>query len=1043
MRLRKNMLLRMRHILCVLLVAVLVASSVSAGGMAVLAAPLTLDIGVNPDSVTATLKENGVLSITGAGEIRDFTEETAPFERWDVKSVEFGAGVTAIGDYTFYNCSGLDGLLTLSKGIVRIGSHAFSGKTEKLAPNPDFVENLFVDALVTSVEKPTEDVSSAAAEEPAGEPAESAAQEGGAGDAMLSEEKTTDASGPEEDEPTDSPDTESAPEQPAESAAPVEPEEETPAAPEHAPEQKETYTVTKITEQEVGKEIFFPHKEAGVFLCSEENETFRTAMKTAGYEKADAKVAVTMNSGEGSAENGDTVKNLPVLSGKLILPALPPEFSAPKEEELFSYEFDGWTEKDDAAGVVRKPGSRFPVGEKSEFYFIANWAKVVKIAIETHRVKDTVTYSVPEISGYDVLAYQWQTKKAQGEWTAIEDATEQQYSRKLQAGDGDRLFRCTITVKKRQNILIQLFSAAKEEELSLPAAQSGLTELSETVAVKKGSGVQTVTKTISLPVSEDGTSYRITGAELPAGAKFVEADAALPADGRTFSLEIAPTGTNWQETETEAQLLSAESKGTSGTAHLRQTGDDPIANEAGAAEMEITLQYNAAYETFSGGTIGLTLEEYSGDEAKNLVTAAIALADIGDVTQEAFAASGRSFVFPSGNGAVVTQKGGLTAGFVTEYSPAQTGAGGIKLSLYRADGTAVAFPNGTKLVLADVSGDIWSYSSYKISSSSPQSITLDHFSGDYSGPSQVNVPVTERLLFVLDFYKTSATFAEGDYYLELTHSALQDGAVETPQKASFTVQAASGTSISAEKTEDSNDTTLWGVRFASSDGSSGIWAQATLQNSEGTVFSFPAGMKLTGAQAIARNKDKSWQFAPQGDTVYFDFSEVAAGAFNTGEYQIKLQMGPRPGLQNGGETSLSETETILTFRYEDKEPVAKPAVRSLSVEADERLLDVSEEAATLTLSINYENAQDGDTLRVEVLTKGDNTDPNDYRKQTGTMPIVVGNVDALTTDDGKHTQTVTLTVPKGKPEGTFRALVTIVDANGNTVAKEPYNFIIK
>lgn len=1044
MKLKKHVRSHLHSILCVLLVAVLVASSISAGSLAVSAAPLTLDIGVSAGSVTATLKENGVLSITGAGEIRDFTEETAPFEDWNVKSVEFGAGVTSIGDYTFYNCSGLDGVLTLPKGVVRIGSHAFSGKTERLAPKPGFVENLFVEALVTSVEKSTGDASSAVTEEPAEsapaeDPTENDAQEGGTGDVMLSEEKTTNTSGPEEDEETDSSD-------PEESTAPAEPEQETPSAAETTPEQKDIYTVTKVKEQELGEEIFFPRKEAGAFTCSDENKTFRAAMEKAGFQKADSKVAVILNSGEGLADGGDMQKNLPVLSGNLILPALPPEFSAPEEEELFSYEFGGWTEKDDAAGMVRKPGSLFPVGEKSEFYFIANWTKIVKLAIEARRVKDTVTYSVPEIAGYDVLSYQWQTRMGQGEWTTVADATEQQYSRKLQPGDGDRAFRCTITVQKQQNLLVRLFAAAQTEELSLTEVQSGLTERSETIAVQKGSGVQTVSKTISLPVSEGGSSYSITKVELPAGAEFVDADAAaLPADGKTFVLTVAPTGDNWQAAGSKAQLVSGEREWASGVEHLLQTGDF-ITNDAGTAELEVTLQYNAGYETFSGGTIGLTLEEtLPGEDGGNLVTAAVLLADKNDVTQDAFAVSGRGFVFGGGNDAVITPEGGLTVGFETEYYPAAAGATNSRLYIYKADGTPSQFPAGTTLVMVDASGDTWNY--YYYNAGGRASLLLSNLTsisqsdGKYSGPAQADVYTRERLLFVFDF--SQANFDEGGYYLTLTHS-LQPGAVDPAKKASFTVKEDSGAaSFSAEKAEESD--TLWSVKLnAVHSYQSGIWVQATLLDKDGKQAAFPAEMKLDGAEAIGRNDDGSVQFVPQGDTVTFDFSGVAAGALASGEYQVQLEMRPRPGLQNGGETTSTSIKAgNLTFTYKDKEPAAKPAVRSLSVSAAERLLDASEKAATLELTITYENAQDGDALQIKVLEKGEKTDPNDYQEQTTISPITVGNISELTGGAGKHTQTVTLTVPKGKEEGTFRALVSILDADGRSVAEEPYNFIIK
>lgn len=1048
----RSMRSHMKTVLCILLAAVLVASSFGAGSLAVSAAPLTLDIGVNPESVTATLRENGTLSITGAGEIRDFTAETAPFQDWDVRSVELGAGVTAIGDYAFYNCKKLDGVLTLPKGIVRIGNFAFSGETAELAPKPCFVENLFTEALVTAAKDLSEDVGGEAAGEPAeaapaDDPVSSAAEEGGAGDEMISEEKTTAASGPETSDAEDEPlvasvpqsDVESSPEpaDPVESAsAPADlPEDESPAT-EDEPGQQEEFTVKKMTEQEIGEESFFPlGKKAGAFTCAEENLSFKAAMQAAGYEQADSVTAVTLNSGEGFSESGDVVKNLPVLSGKLILPALLPEFSAPAEEELFSYEFVGWTEQNDQANVIRAPGSLFPVGEKEDLYFIANWVKVVKLEIGVRRVGKTATYSVPEITGYDVLSYQWQTRTGQGEWTPVEGATQQNYSRTLQKGDGEREFRCTITVKKQQNALLRLFSAPQAEELSLRAVGSGLTELHETLAVRKGSGVQTVTKTISLPVSTAGSSYRITEVGLPAGVVFADAGTELPADGKTFSFELAPTGAGWQTAETTARLLSVNpvegSEWTSGVEHLSQTGEHPVAAEEGTADVDVTLQYNGEYETLSGGTVELTFEEFSGEEAKNQVTASLAIEDITAVTQTVGVASGRNFLFPETNHAVAAQKGGITSGFETMYYPAETGAKNSKLSLFKEDGTAAAFPAGTKLVLADQSGETWKYYSYAQAGGKSQ-ITLSNCG--YPGSSERDVRTVERLLFVFDFSQVSAPLAEGKYYLTLTHS-LQSGAVEPLKQASFTVQAGSGAaSLSAEKTAESTDT-AWGVHLTAAHSyPDGIWLQVTLLNSAQTAIAFPDEMTLEGAEAMTRNADGSIQFVPQGDTVTFDFSGVAAGAFSSGDYQIQLKMGSRPGLQNGGEASLSVTMAEnLTFHYADKTPVGTPAVRSLAIEAETRLLDAKEQAASLVLSISYQNEQAGDALRVEVLEKT-GAEPGDqsYTAQSG-----------ISGYEGALTGTVTLTVPKGQQKGTYRAVVSIVDADGVTVAQEPYNFIIK
>ena len=53
------------------------------------------------------LTDNGVLVITGKGEMNDYSEDnSAPWgDREKVKRIIIGDGVTTIGDYAFYTCS--------------------------------------------------------------------------------------------------------------------------------------------------------------------------------------------------------------------------------------------------------------------------------------------------------------------------------------------------------------------------------------------------------------------------------------------------------------------------------------------------------------------------------------------------------------------------------------------------------------------------------------------------------------------------------------------------------------------------------------------------------------------------------------------------------------------------------------------------------------------------------------------------------------------------------------------------------------------------
>ena len=70
--------------------------------------------------------EDGVLSITGAGEMKDYAVSHAPWfsVRESIKSVVVSSGVTSIGENAFYDCDSLEAV-ELPAGITEIGSGAF------------------------------------------------------------------------------------------------------------------------------------------------------------------------------------------------------------------------------------------------------------------------------------------------------------------------------------------------------------------------------------------------------------------------------------------------------------------------------------------------------------------------------------------------------------------------------------------------------------------------------------------------------------------------------------------------------------------------------------------------------------------------------------------------------------------------------------------------------------------------------------------------------------------------------------------------------
>lgn len=80
------------------------------------------------DSLTWTLDEEGLLTISGEGAMTDFTSSnSAPWYNHNssIKSISIQDGVSSIGSYAFYYCSYLFGTLTIPDSVVTIGSYAF------------------------------------------------------------------------------------------------------------------------------------------------------------------------------------------------------------------------------------------------------------------------------------------------------------------------------------------------------------------------------------------------------------------------------------------------------------------------------------------------------------------------------------------------------------------------------------------------------------------------------------------------------------------------------------------------------------------------------------------------------------------------------------------------------------------------------------------------------------------------------------------------------------------------------------------------------
>ena len=78
------------------------------------------------DSVTWTLSDTGLLTISGSGPMANYISSSVPWKSYtnSIKTVSIGSGVTSIGNYAFYGCSNLRSV-SIPASVTTLGNGAF------------------------------------------------------------------------------------------------------------------------------------------------------------------------------------------------------------------------------------------------------------------------------------------------------------------------------------------------------------------------------------------------------------------------------------------------------------------------------------------------------------------------------------------------------------------------------------------------------------------------------------------------------------------------------------------------------------------------------------------------------------------------------------------------------------------------------------------------------------------------------------------------------------------------------------------------------
>lgn len=102
-----------------------------------------IDSGTCGENLTWTFSKEGVLTISGIGEMDNWDQSLPPWNsvKSDIQFVIINDGVTSIGNYAFYRCGSLKSV-ELHEGVKSIGKGAFSNTSLKSIQLPNGVTNV-------------------------------------------------------------------------------------------------------------------------------------------------------------------------------------------------------------------------------------------------------------------------------------------------------------------------------------------------------------------------------------------------------------------------------------------------------------------------------------------------------------------------------------------------------------------------------------------------------------------------------------------------------------------------------------------------------------------------------------------------------------------------------------------------------------------------------------------------------------------------------------------------------------------------------------